>query len=255
MSAGISLLSKSIGMISSRDFLRGKSAAIFDFDGTLGDTIDLWNKVDVELATELGYPGLDSRECHAFREAALRRYKNQENPYRCYCGDFAKRIGCSLSAEEVHVRRYRISRRMLREDVRLREGAAAALKRIKSLGLRMALATTTRRANIEIYCRQNQNILDEIHLDEVFEHFVCAEDVRNIKPDPECYLKAIDYLGLPAEAIFAVEDTLSGVEAAVRAGLVCIGIREENSVPDAEEIKARTAIYFDDYAAFLAWLG
>lgn len=54
MSAGISLLSKSIGMISSRDFLRGKSAAIFDFDGTLGDTIDLWNKVDVELATELG---------------------------------------------------------------------------------------------------------------------------------------------------------------------------------------------------------
>ena len=65
MSAGISLLSKSIGMISSRDFLRGKSAAIFDFDGTLGDTIDLWNKVDVELATELGYPGLDSRECHA----------------------------------------------------------------------------------------------------------------------------------------------------------------------------------------------
>ena len=72
---------------------------------------------------------------------------------------------------------------------------------------------------------------------------------------PECYLKAIDYLGLPAEAIFAVEDTLSGVEAAVRAGLVCIGIREENSVPDAEEIKARTAIYFDDYAAFLAWLG
>ena len=56
-------------MISSRDFLRGKSAVIFDFDGTLGDTIDLWNRVDVVLAEELGYPGLDPRECHAFREA------------------------------------------------------------------------------------------------------------------------------------------------------------------------------------------
>lgn len=136
-------------MISSRDFLRGKSAVIFDFDGTLGDTIDLWNRVDVVLAGELGSPGLDPRECHAFREAALRRYKNEENPYRCYCGELGKKIGCELSAEEIHTRRYQISRRMLREDVRLRQGAAATLKRIKNLGLRMAVATTTRRANIE----------------------------------------------------------------------------------------------------------
>lgn len=242
-------------MISSRDFLRGKSAVIFDFDGTLGDTIDLWNRVDVVLAEELGYPGLDPRECHAFREAELRRHKNEENPYRCYCGELGKKIGCELSAEEIHTRRYQISRRMLREDVRLRQGAAATLKRIKNLGLRMAVATTTRRANIEIYCRQNQNILNEIQLDEVFEYFVCAEDVRNIKPDPECYIRAMEYLGLPREKIFAVEDSLSGVEAATRAGLVCIGIREENSVPDAEEIRARTAFYFDDYAAFLSWLG
>lgn len=88
---------------------------------------------------------------------------------------------------------------MLREDVRLRQGVAATLKRIKNLGLRMAVATTTRRANIEIYCRQNQNILNEIQLDEVFEYFVCAEDVRNIKPDPECYFRAMEYLGLPRE--------------------------------------------------------
>ena len=92
-------------MISSRDFLRGKSAVIFDFDGTLGDTIDLWNRVDVVLAGELGSPGLDPRECHAFREAALRRYKNEENPYRCYCGELGKKIGCELSAEEIHTPR------------------------------------------------------------------------------------------------------------------------------------------------------
>ena len=93
------------------------------------------------LAEELGYPGLDPRECHAFREAELRRHKNEENPYRCYCGELGKKIGCKLSAEEVHARRYQISRRMLREDVRLRQGAAATLKRIKNLGLRMAVAT------------------------------------------------------------------------------------------------------------------
>ena len=80
-------------MISSRDFLRGKSAVIFDFDGTLGDTIDLWNRIDVVLAEDLGYPGLDPRECHAFREAELRRHKNEENPYRCYCGELGKKIG------------------------------------------------------------------------------------------------------------------------------------------------------------------
>ena len=45
------------------------------------------------------------------------------------------------------------------------------------------------------------------------------------------------------------------VLAAAAAGLACIGIYEPHSAPYADELKARTAIFFEDYAAFLLWLG
>lgn len=87
-------------MISSRDFLRGKSAVIFDFDGTLGDTIDLWNRIDVVLAEELGYPGLDPRECHAFREAELRRHKNEEKRIAVIAENWERKSAASFQPKK-----------------------------------------------------------------------------------------------------------------------------------------------------------
>lgn len=241
-------------MISSRDFLDGKLAAVFDFDGTLADTIGLWNEVDVCLAAELGVPNADPVQLHVFREEALRRYKTEENPYRCYCGDFGQKFGSTMSAEQIHARRFQISRRILKEDVRLRPGAASVLRCLRQRGFRLAVATTTRRANIEIYCNDNERIRKEIHLADVFEGFVCAEDVANIKPDPECYRKALALLRIEPQQGFAVEDTLAGVEAARAAGLECIGIREPHSERDAEKIKTLTVCYFDTHEALLNWL-
>ena len=241
-------------MIDARDFLRGKKAVVFDFDGTLGDTLGLWNDVDVRLARELGYPDIDPQECHAFREEALRRHRNEENPYRAYCGDLVQKLGSTLTAAEIHARRFQISRRVLDEEVRLQPGAAAFLKRLRAMGFAMAVATTTRRANIEIYSRTNKAIRSEIHLEEVFEGFVCAEDVDHIKPDPECYVKALSLLGVAAHETFAVEDTVAGVQAARGAGLAVIGMAEPHSAADADTIRAMTDLYFEDYAAFSAWL-
>lgn len=122
------------------------------------------------------------------------------------------------------------------------------------MGFAMAVATTTRRANIEIYSRTNKAIRSEIHLEEVFEGFVCAEDVDHIKPDPECYVKALSLLGVAAHETFAVEDTVAGVQAARGAGLAVIGMAEPHSAADADTIRAMTDLYFEDYAAFSAWL-
>lgn len=241
-------------MISAKAFLSGKKAAVFDFDGTLADTIGLWNMVDVKLAQELGAANADPEALHAFREQSLARHRKEENPYQSYCADFGKWIGSLLTGKEIHARRYSISRRMLREKVSLRSGAAQTLLRLKAMGLRLAVATTTRRANIEIYCTGNERIRREIHLADVFECFVCAEDVRCIKPDPECYCTALKRLGVNPNEAFAVEDTLAGVQAARGAGLECIGIYEPHSAAFAAEIKARTACYFQSYADFLRWL-
>jgi beta-phosphoglucomutase-like phosphatase (HAD superfamily) len=57
-------------------------------------------------------------------------------------------------------------------------------------------------------------------LDEFFgeDHRICLDDVSMAKPDPEPYLRAAATIGLPASECVALEDSASGVQAAVAAG-------------------------------------
>lgn len=67
-------------------------------------------------------------------------------------------------------------------------------------------------------------MLERLHLAPCFQSVVTASDVANGKPAPDVYLRAVDELGVePANAI-AFEDAVSGVTAAVRAGMTCVGI-------------------------------
>ncbi|WP_411277426.1 HAD family hydrolase, partial [Gaiella sp.] len=54
---------------------------------------------------------------------------------------------------------------------------------------------------------------------------VAADDVEREKPDPACYLLALERLGLTGPAAVAFEDTEAGVAAAKAAGIRCIAVR------------------------------
>ena len=79
--------------------LQNKKAVIFDLDGTIVDSLGVWNRVDVLLAQELGCSNPDAEALHRLREDALERYKSAAQPYTCFCGEFGKFFGSSLSAE------------------------------------------------------------------------------------------------------------------------------------------------------------
>ncbi|GII21855.1 HAD-IA family hydrolase [Planosporangium mesophilum] len=63
-------------------------------------------------------------------------------------------------------------------------------------------------------------------------HLVAAEDVRRGKPDPEPYLRGARLLGVAAERCVVIEDAMSGVRAALAAGMRCVGVGAE-VVPSA----------------------
>lgn len=92
----------------------------------------------------------------------------------------------------------------------LRPGVAELMRECRAQDLRMAVTTTTSRANVDALMR--------VHLgDHWREHFaavVCGEDVQRKKPDPEVFRLALSQLGLtPLEAV-ALEDSPGGVAAA-----------------------------------------
>ena len=228
----------------------GKTAVIFDLDGTLIDSLGIWHAVDVELVTRLGRPDLADGGLSAFREAALARHASQDNPYVGFCSDLGRLCASSLSAEDIHAMRYRISRELIRTHVRLRPGAAEAVLAMKAAGLRLAVATTTKRANVDIYKTTNLHIPQCLSFDEVFEFILTRENVRRIKPDPEVYLLALSRLGVPAARALVVEDSLAGLRAAQAAGIDAAVIAEPWSAADEARLRRGAAAYFSDWNSF-----
>ena len=97
----------------------------------------------------------------------------------------------------------------------LRPGVAEVIERAGQRGLRLAIATTTSRANVEALIAATLRK----PAGEIFEVIAAGDDVAQKKPAPDVYLLALQGLGLPAAACLAFEDSRPGLAAAKAAGL------------------------------------
>jgi beta-phosphoglucomutase-like phosphatase (HAD superfamily) len=69
------------------------------------------------------------------------------------------------------------------------------------------------------------NFLNANHFESFFQSILTGEDVTNAKPDPEIYRKTFAALGLAPDSCMVIEDAVSGIESARRAGAAAVGIR------------------------------
>lgn len=110
----------------------------------------------------------------------------------------------------------------------------ALLDRARENQCAVALATTSRR-------RQACHVLNVLGHDDTFDFVATADDVEHTKPHPEIYRMCAVELGVAPERILAIEDSPTGTEAALAAGLHCIAfgtpftearLREESPLDD-----------------------
>jgi HAD superfamily hydrolase (TIGR01509 family) len=100
-------------------------------------------------------------------------------------------------------------------QVRLLPGVEDLIARAHAAGLRLAIATTTTRANVDALLEATFRRPPET----VFEVIAAGDEVAAKKPAPDVYLCALQRLGLPAEACIAFEDSRAGLASARAAGL------------------------------------
>jgi beta-phosphoglucomutase len=67
-------------------------------------------------------------------------------------------------------------------------------------------------------------ILDRVGIKELFDAVADGNIVSKAKPDPEVFLKAADMVGIAPENCIVFEDAIAGVQAALNAGMMCIGV-------------------------------
>lgn len=94
--------------------------------------------------------------------------------------------------------------------IALRDGVLELMRECREQGLRMAIATTTSRANVEALLGRH---LGRRWADG-FAAIVCGEDVLRKKPDPEVLVRALQQLGLGPLQTIVIEDSPGGVAAA-----------------------------------------
>ena len=101
-------------------------------------------------------------------------------------------------------------------------GVRESIAQLQAAKLRLGVVTGARGYAIDATLRSHELALH-------FETVVSADDVVYSKPAPDCYLLALQRMGLQANETVAFEDTEHGVAAAIAAGLACVAIPTEMS--------------------------
>lgn len=229
-----------------------RNTIIFDMDGTLIDSIGIWNQVDQALMAAMGGAAEEEMAVGRRRDAFLSDHGNEENPYLSYCLFLARHCGCSWSGEKVFQKRYEISRDFLIHKVDYKKGAPEVIQKIHGLGKTLVIATTTKRANMDIYRHLNENIRSKAPLDKYFTAIYTREDVSSIKPSPEVHEKLMADLGKTREDCFIFEDSLAGLMAARTAGIPAGLIYDRYSEKDRNRMVPLAEAWYDSWEDVLS---
>lgn len=229
-----------------------RNTIIFDMDGTLIDSIGIWNQVDQALMAAMGGAAEEEMAVGRRRDAFLADHRHEENPYLSYCLFLARHCGCSWSGEKVFQKRYEISRDFLIHQVDYKKGAPEVIQKLHGLGKTLVIATTTKRANMDIYRRLNENIRSKAPLDKYFTAIYTREDVSSIKPSPEVHEKLMADLGKTREDCFIFEDSLAGLMAARTAGIPAGVIYDRYAEKDRDRMAPLAEAWYDSWEDVLS---
>lgn len=194
-------------------------ALIFDVDGTLADTEEVhrlaFNRAFAEYAIPWEWPpelyerlltvsGGRERIDFYMRELLA------QGPSEIMTPDLIR---------ELHQRKTAIYAEMIRAGhLRLRPGAARLLNEAREAGLRLALATSSARSNLETLL--DMNLPPDWR--DWFDAIESCDTVPAKKPSPAVYVAALRGLNLPPNVCIAVEDTLNGLKSARAAQLLTV---------------------------------
>ncbi len=232
--------------------MKDKNVIIFDLDGTLIDSIGVWNMTDQRLILNYSGKEVDLETIQRERDHFLNTNPSSDI-YIAYCEYLINKYGMSIKdPHQLSERRKDVSNEVLKKAIGFKPDVARLIIGLKNLGYTVVLATVTTEEQLKIYYEENQKMLAEMNIKEVFDLITTKESVKNKKPDPEVYLTVMQYFNVEPEQCLIFEDSYTGVLAANRAGIEVVNVYDKYSDIDRDKINELTDYSIQTYAEFIA---
>ena len=211
---------------------------IFDADGTLLDSMPIWDDLGARYLKELhieAEPGLSEiLFCMSLEESAA----YMKRTYGLSQTEEEIRRGVLAKLEDFYV-----------NEVQAKPGVDEFLRTLHERQVPMMIATSSSRHHIEESMRR-------LCFLDYFAGIITCEEVGAGKSRPDIYLKCAEAMGLDPEEVCVVEDVIHAVRTANAAGFPTAGVYDAASAEDTEDMKKECSIWlydFTDYGDFCRW--
>lgn len=157
--------------------------------------------------------------------------------YRKYAGTSQKenqrltleKVGDEGLAQAIYDEAYVIRLRTYQQEgVAKKEGLDHLLASLHENGIQMVVASSNDYDMVK-------NLCDKADISHYFDRIVAGDQMKEAKPHPDIYLKALQLTGVDKEKAIAIEDSINGVEACVRANLDVIMVPDLIEPGDKEK--------------------
>lgn len=192
-------------------------AVVFDFDGLIVNSEDVYHQADTELLRRRGKvyePTLRERMMGRPTEESLRV--------------MIEHHALDDTPEALEIERSALRDALLAAHLEPMPGLLPLLDALDSAAIPTAIATSGKRSYV-------QYVLDRLDLPTRFGLVLTADDVRRGKPHPDIYLLAAARLGVSAPRTMVLEDSANGCRAAVAAGAFTVAVPNRHTLGHAFE--------------------
>ena len=201
--------------------------AIFDVDGTLLDSMFIWDTIGETYLRSIGYQPKENLN-ETFKNMSL----HQAARY------YQTEYGVTQSIDEIMDGVNAMLERYYRFEVPLKPGAAELLERLRQSGVRLCIATATDRHLVEA-------ALDRCGVLSCFGEIFTCNEVGHGKDEPDIFEAALRFLGTRREETLVFDDALYAVRTAKEAGFPVAAVYDSHERSQAE-VRARSDLYLED---------
>ena len=201
------------------------NAVIFDLDGTLVDSMWMWEIIDIEYLNRFGldFPRdlQEKVEGMSFSETAIY---------------FKKRFDLPDSLDQIKSDWNKMAWDKYLNEVPLKEGVKDLLDYLKEKNIPMGIATSNSRELVDV-------VIDKLDIKDYFASIRTCCEVAKGKPSPDIYLQVAKDLKVVAEECLVFEDVIQGIMAGKNANMRVCAVYDKSSDKDKEE-KIKLADYY-----------